>query len=181
MHRTIETHPYHLRHAASVIAVGLVDLRLQHGPHVPGLDTDHRQARFGQSAIQPLRQRPSFKPNPFEVVGGVRQHRQQGLGLARHLHFPNDLAHLIYNADAGLLDRYVQSSKMVHAALLLLMLEATRTSFHHQPEAQHPKSSDIHKLTADYPIYRGRTGLVVLTLSLAASDPTRTLAGSKSR
>jgi hypothetical protein len=29
-----------------------------------------------------------------------------------------------------------------------------RTSFHHQPEAQHPKSSAIHKLPADYPIYR---------------------------
>jgi len=24
--------------------------------------------------------------------------------------------------------------------------------FHHQPEAQHPKSSAIHKLPADYPI-----------------------------
>jgi hypothetical protein len=36
--------------------------------------------------------------------------------------------------------RHVQSGKMVHAALLLLMLEAaSRTSFHHQPEAQHPK------------------------------------------
>jgi hypothetical protein len=45
---------------------------------------------------------------------------------------------------------------MVHAALLLLMLEAvfSRTSFHHQPEAQHPKSSAIHKLPADYPIFR---------------------------
>ena len=28
-----------------------------------------------------------------------------------------------------------------------------RTSFHHQPEAQHPKYSAIHKLPADYPIY----------------------------
>jgi hypothetical protein len=28
-----------------------------------------------------------------------------------------------------------------------------RTSFHHQPEAQHPKSSAIHKPPADYPIY----------------------------
>jgi hypothetical protein len=27
-----------------------------------------------------------------------------------------------------------------------------RTSFHHQPEAQHPKYSAIHKLPADYPI-----------------------------
>src|SRR6516162_10311343 len=36
---------------------------------------------------------------------------------------------------------------MVHAALLLLMLGArtTVTPFHHQPEAQHPKSSAIHK------------------------------------
>jgi transposase len=33
----------------------------------------------------------------------------------------------------------------------------TRTSFHHQPEAQHPKSSAIHKLAADYPIYRGQS------------------------
>jgi hypothetical protein len=31
----------------------------------------------------------------------------------------------------------------------------TRTLFHHQPEAQHPKSSAIHKLPADYPIFRG--------------------------
>jgi hypothetical protein len=37
----------------------------------------------------------------------------------------NDL--LIHNADGGLLDRHVQSSKMVHAALLLLMLEAVHT------------------------------------------------------
>jgi hypothetical protein len=29
------------------------------------------------------------------------------------------------------------------------------TSFHHQPEAQHPKSSAIHKLPADYPIFWG--------------------------
>jgi hypothetical protein len=37
---------------------------------------------------------------------------------------PDDLAGVIYNADARVLDRYVQSRKMVHAALLLLMLEA---------------------------------------------------------
>jgi len=34
-----------------------------------------------------------------------------------------------------------------------------RTSFHHQPEAQHLKSSAIHKLPADYPICStGTTG-----------------------
>jgi hypothetical protein len=37
---------------------------------------------------------------------------------------------------------------MIHAALLLLMLEAAQRGprFHHQPEAPHPKSSAIHKL-----------------------------------
>jgi isoquinoline 1-oxidoreductase beta subunit len=44
---------------------------------VPRLDTDHRQARFSKSTVKPLRQWPGFQPNPFEVVGGIRQHRQQ--------------------------------------------------------------------------------------------------------
>src|SRR5271154_4799222 len=49
---------------------------------------------------------------------------------------------------------------MVHAALLLLMLEAvtTRTSLNHQPEAQHPKSSAIHKLAGRLPHLSGRSG-----------------------
>jgi hypothetical protein len=76
---------------------------------------------------KPLRQRSSFQSNPFEVVAGILQHCQQGFRLARNLHFPNDLAHVIHNTDAGFLDRYVQSSKMVHAVLLLLMLEAVHT------------------------------------------------------
>src|SRR5262245_1248241 len=44
-----------------------------------------------------------------------------------HLPFLHDLARIIQNADTRLLDRYVQSGKMVHAALLLLMLEAVTT------------------------------------------------------
>ena len=31
----------------------------------------------------------------------------------------------------------------------------SQTSFHHQPEAQHPKSSAIHKLAGRLPIFRG--------------------------
>jgi hypothetical protein len=41
MHRTVQSHPDHLSDAARIIAVGLVDLRLQHRLHVPRLDTDH--------------------------------------------------------------------------------------------------------------------------------------------
>src|ERR1700688_4211482 len=127
MHWAVKSRPHHLRHAARIVAVGLVDLRLQYRPHVPRLDTDHRQARFGQSTEKPLRQRPGFQSDPLEAVGGVPQNLQQGCRFARYLHFLHDPARVIHNADAGLLDRYVQSAKMVHAALLLLMLEAVPT------------------------------------------------------
>ena len=74
MHRTIKPHPHHLRDASCIVAVRFVDLRLQRRLHVPRLDADHRQARFGKYAEQPLRQRPGFQPNPLELAGGVRQH-----------------------------------------------------------------------------------------------------------
>ena len=124
MNRTVKPHPYHLCDATRIVAVRFVDLRLQCRPHVPRLDTDHWQVRFGEKAEQPLRQGPGFQSDPLEAVGRVRQHRQQSVRFARHLHFPNDLARVIHNADARVLDRNVQSSKMVHAALLHLMLEA---------------------------------------------------------
>src|SRR6202795_2496949 len=65
-----------------------------------------------------------LQSDPPEAVGRVPQNLQQGCRFARYLHFLHDPARVIHNADAGLLDRYVQSRKMVHAALLLLMLEA---------------------------------------------------------
>src|SRR5712671_4484938 len=124
MHWAVKPRPHHLRDAARVIAVRLVDLRLQHRLPVPRLDTDHWHACFRKPAEQPLRQRPGFQSDPLEAVGGVPQNLQQGCRFARYLHFLHDPARVIHNADAGLLDRYVQSTKMVHAALLLLMLEA---------------------------------------------------------
>jgi hypothetical protein len=46
----------------------------------------------------------------------------------------------------------------------------TVTSFHHQPEAQHPKSSAIHKLPADYPIF-GPKADMCSALTLARFGP----------
>src|SRR6516162_2505066 len=113
MHRTIESHPHHLRYTARIVAVRLVDL-----------NTDHRQARFGKNAVKPLRQRSSFQPNSLEAIDGLRKHLQESFRLTRHSRFPHDVARIIHNADARLLDRHVESSKIVHAVLLLLMLEA---------------------------------------------------------
>jgi hypothetical protein len=123
MHGSIESRSHHLRYAACIIAICLVDLCLQHGLHVPRFNANHRQARFGENAVKPLRQRSSFQPNSLEVIR-VRQNLQKGFRLTRHPRLPHDLARIIHNADARLLDRHIESSKIVHAALLLLMLEA---------------------------------------------------------
>src|SRR5208337_1216312 len=172
MHRAVKPRPHHLGDAAGIVAVRLVDLRLQHRLHVPRLDTDHWQACFGECAEQPLRQRTRFQSNPLEAVGGVLQHRQQRLRFACHLHFPNDLARVIHNADAGLLDRNVQSRKMVHAALLLLMLEAVNTdlvsTISLKCSTQNLQLST--SWSADYPIFRGCSQLVDATLYLERQD-----------
>src|SRR5262249_9398452 len=58
-----------------------------------------------------------------------------------------------------------------------------RTSFHHQPEAQHPNFPLSVSWQADYPIFWGdaevncRSGAI----EIALDDPKPTLAGSKSR
>src|SRR6516225_6591380 len=81
----------------------------------------------GNSASARALNRPGFQSDPLEAVGGIPQNLQNCLRLARDLHFLQDLARVIQNADTRLLDRYVHSGKMVHAALLLLMLEAVAT------------------------------------------------------
>jgi len=46
-----------------------------------------------------------------------------------------------------------------------------RTSFHHQPEAQHPIFQLSTSWQADYPIFRGQSGHLMLRSSLSANDP----------
>src|SRR5262249_34442290 len=109
-------------------------------------------ARFGENAVKPLRQRSSFQPDSLEAIDGVRQNLQQSFRLTRHPRFPHDLARIIHNADARLLDRHIQSSKIVHAALLLLMLEAADAALvHPPPRSPAPKFPANHKLAAQFP------------------------------
>jgi hypothetical protein len=49
-----------------------------------------------------------------------------------------------------------------------------RTSFHHQPEAQHPKSSAIHKLAGRLPHLLGVKRTWRLIVRMSAFDPKRT-------
>jgi hypothetical protein len=52
------------------------------------------------------------------------------------------------------------------------------TSFHHQPEAQHPKSSAIHKLPADYPIFWQHKADITIALNHARYWGKATLAAA---
>ena len=51
-----------------------------------------------------------------------------------------------------------------------------RTSFHHQPEAQHPIFQLSTRWQADYPIFWGQSGHLMLGSSFSAFDPNRTSA-----
>jgi len=66
----------------------------------------------------------------------------------------NGLGGMLYIADARLLDRNVQSRKMVHAALLLLMLEAVTTDlvFTISLKRSTPNLQLSTSSPADYPI-----------------------------
>src|SRR4029434_3262222 len=80
--------------------------------------------------------------------------------LARYPPSPHKPPRAIHNADAGLLDRHVQSRKMFHAALLLLMLEAVthgpRFTISLKRSTLNPQLST--KSPADYPIFRPGSG-----------------------
>src|SRR6516162_4741174 len=78
------------------------------------------ERRCRERAARPL----AAQPNSLEAIDGLRKHLQESFRLTRHSRFPHDVARIIHNADARLLDRHVESSKIVHAVLLLLMLEA---------------------------------------------------------
>jgi hypothetical protein len=45
----LKPHPHHLCNAARIVAVRLVDLRRQHSPHMSRLNTNHWQARLGET------------------------------------------------------------------------------------------------------------------------------------
>ena len=49
-----------------------------------------------------------------------------------------------------------------------------RTSFHHQPEAQHPNFPLSASWQADYPIFRGQSGLTADVSRMPGFDPKET-------
>src|SRR3981189_1641175 len=124
MHPTVKPSPHHLCNTARIVAVRLVDLRLQHRLHVPRLNADHRQSCFGESAEQPLRQRSSFQPNSLEVVGGVLQRRQHA---SSSLATFTSRTILPASSTMQMLVSLTETSSPAKWSILLLMLAAVFT------------------------------------------------------
>src|SRR5262249_2676368 len=95
-------------------------LRDRHQEPSSNAGTRHRPGRWpasGDAGYPPVHEAPAGQR-------ATARPAQEGFRLTRHPRFPHDLARIIHDADARLLDRHIESSKIVHAALLLLMLEA---------------------------------------------------------
>src|SRR5208282_4973648 len=70
------------------------------------LELRYLDSSFSIRSLRFTQKRRVRSVNSRVVLWPITQHRQQLFRLARHLHFPRDLARVIHNADAGLLDRY---------------------------------------------------------------------------
>jgi hypothetical protein len=105
MHRTVKPHPHHLRNTACAIPRASLRSVL--------LIRAFNAARMCRVSTQTTGKPASASP--------LKSHCDR-LEARSPPHFLHDSASVIQHADARLLDRYVQSSKMVHAALLLLIL-----------------------------------------------------------
>ena len=93
-------------------------------------------------------------PNSLEVVGGILQRRNNASGSLATF---TSRTILPASSTMQMLVSLTETSSPAKWSMLRFsfccLRPRSRTSFHHQPEAQHPKSSAIHKLPADYPIF----------------------------
>src|SRR5262249_47679684 len=93
------------------------------GTFLRGIRAPGRRRRISSSGkswkLRMTRAATTSRANPLEAIVLLRQHLQESFRLTRHSHFPHDLARIIHNADARLLDRHIESSKIVHPALSL--------------------------------------------------------------
>src|SRR6476469_2197467 len=158
MHRLEQDAPHHLRDTARVVAVRLVDLlRRQQCLHVPRLDADHRQLGHRQRIDQPLRQRPSFDPDPA-IAHAERAKQCDDIGrLGRDLLLQDYLAGIVDNAYRPFLHRYIKTYEMRHLIAPSSMPEATPTSIQsssqkgmrtHRPSVSRSRR-DTPSVTAD--------------------------------
>ncbi len=65
--------PHHLRDRAGIIAIGLVNLRLQYRSHVSCLNADHRQVQFGQCLEQGSLK--NAQAGFYPIIGGQARKR----------------------------------------------------------------------------------------------------------
>jgi hypothetical protein len=92
-------------------------------PHLQESTGEYRRVQESTGEYRRVQESTGEYRRVQESTGEYRR-VQESVRLACHSHFPHDLARIIHNADARFLDRHVESSKIIHPALLLLMLEA---------------------------------------------------------
>jgi hypothetical protein len=88
---------------------------------VPGLDQDCQQPRLDQPRVQPLRQGSRLQTDAREPQAALCKERDQGLALAQHLGFANDLSGRIDYAHTAPFQRDVDRGIVLHGCPSMLM------------------------------------------------------------
>jgi hypothetical protein len=88
------------------------------------LDQDRRQPGLDQPRVQPLRQWTGLQPDAREPQVAPFKERDQGLALALHLGFADDLSGRIDHAHAAPFQRDIDRGIVLHGCPSMLMLGA---------------------------------------------------------
>src|SRR5208282_6833144 len=99
---------------ASIIAVALIDLHLEHRLSVSRVDADHRQAKSLELGPKPRRRRSRLKAYP-NYVWSIRSHeRSNRLRIGIDYTLSHHRSRRVHHADRRLLQRHVQSNIALH-------------------------------------------------------------------
>src|SRR6266568_4009523 len=96
---------------------------------MPRLQQFHRQPRFPQRPIKPLRQWTRLQPDPLQVYAKRAQPGDQGHRLACHLALANNLAARVNNAYVRAVQRHIDSCIILHGSPSLMLGAASPTPF----------------------------------------------------
>ncbi|MGY3116379.1 hypothetical protein ACVWXQ_000314 [Bradyrhizobium sp. S3.14.4] len=100
----------------AVVAVGLVQHRVQRRLGVPGLDADHGQALVGKRREQPRTVRERFQPDALQLDTPFRQEQFDRVRIGLEFRLPDHLAVAVHHANVGRLERHIKPCIEVHHA-----------------------------------------------------------------
>jgi len=117
---SIPSAPHDACNAGGIVAIAFVDLHLQGGLGVPGIDANNREPSLVEFGPKPCRGRSCLKADASQLWRVSRDEASDRVRIGGDHSLPLDLARLIDDTHGGLLQGNVQSHIVLHCMCLHL-------------------------------------------------------------